>query len=349
MTVQVQDGRLAYAGVAALDGVTLTVADGVLTTLVGPSGCGKSTLLRVIAGVLAADAGRVMIGGVDMAGILPEARGAVMVAQGGLLFPHMNVAQNVGFGLRMRGISDPARVDAALAQVQLAGFGARRPAELSGGQAQRVALARALVVRPRVLLLDEPLSSLDAHLRGEMQVLIRDLQRETGITTLLVTHDRAEAVAMGDAMAVMLAGAVRQVGVPETVYQQPVDVAVARFLGAENFVAGQVGAGLFECALGALVLPAAIPAGKHTVTFRPEAVQVGAGENTFIARVVARSFLGAQVRLALDVAGQAVVALLAPLQAEGVMPGMKVTLHIPARALWVLPAQQASGSAGSPD
>ncbi len=337
MTVSVQDVRLAYGGVAALDGVDLTLAEGALTTLVGPSGCGKSTLLRVIAGVLEPDSGRVAIGSVDMAGVQPEARGAVMVAQGGLLFPHITVAQNVGFGLRMRGITDAARVEAALGQVQLAGFGGRKPAGLSGGQAQRVALARALVVRPRVLLLDEPLSSLDAHLRGEMQMLIRELQRETGITTLLVTHDRAEAAALGDFMAVMLAGRVSQMDVPEVVYGQPVDMAVARFLGAENFVTGVVVEGRFECALGTLAVPAGAQ-GARTVTFRPEAVQVGMGENTFVGRVVTRSFMGAQVRLGVDVAGQRVVGLVPPLQAEGISVGDSVTLHVPPRALWVLPA-----------
>jgi ABC-type Fe3+/spermidine/putrescine transport system ATPase subunit len=337
MKVSVQDVRLAYAGVAALDGATLALEKGRLTTLVGPSGSGKSTLLRVIAGVLTQDSGRVDIGGADMAGVAPEARGAVMVAQGGLLFPHMTVAQNVGFGLRMRGIADAGQVDAALHQVQLAGFGGRKPAALSGGQAQRVALARALVVRPRVLLLDEPLSSLDAHLRGDMQALIKGLQRETGITTLLVTHDRAEAVAMGDVLAVMLGGRVQQTGRPETVYQQPIDMAVARFLGAENFVPGVCDAAGFTCALGQMALPMASPTGQRTVTFRPEAVQVGAGDNAFVARVQARTFLGAQVRVVVDVAGQSLVALLSPVQAEGIAVGDQITLHVPSRALWVFP------------
>ncbi len=322
-----------------LDGVDLDLADGGLTVLLGPSGCGKSTLLRVIAGLIAPDAGDVCIGGASMRGVLPERRGAVMVAQGGLLFPHMTVAENVGFGLRMRGMAQgavAAAVDAVLAQVQLAGFGARRPAALSGGQAQRVALARALVVRPRVLLLDEPLSSLDAHLRRDMRDLIRGLQRDSGITTLLVTHDLIEATAMADRLALMLDGRIRQVGAPEAVYARPVDRDVARFFGAVTFVPGRAHGGVFDCALGQIRVPDDARDGPGALVIRADAVQMGAGENALTGVVRARVFLAGQVRLDVQAGAVSLQVMLSLHQAAGMEVGASVALHVPRDGLWVV-------------
>jgi ABC-type Fe3+/spermidine/putrescine transport system ATPase subunit len=323
----------------ALRDIHLILPSGQITALVGPSGCGKSTLLRVIAGLAMPDAGDVCFDGKGMAGIAAEARGAVMVAQGGMLFPHMTVAENVGFGLRMRGVPRGAvaqQVDAMLVQVQLAGFGARRPAALSGGQAQRVALARALIVAPRVLLLDEPLSSLDPHLRDEMRDLIMTLQRATGITTLIVTHDRAEATAMAHQMALMLAGEIRQTGVPEMLYARPADADVARFFGAATLLGGEVQGGRFVGPLGQLSVPQGAKPGAGHLVLRPEAVQPGTGENERAAVVQARVFLGAQVRLTLRVDEATLVADWSPAQAAGLWPGDSITVHLPRDGLWVV-------------
>ncbi len=339
--VDVTGVRLTHPGAAgpALQGVDLHLADGGLTVLVGPSGCGKSTLLRVIAGLAAPDAGAVRFDGAAMDVVPAQARGAVMVAQGGLLFPHMTVAENVGFGLRMRGLARgavAAAVDAVLDQVQLAGFGARRPAALSGGQAQRVALARALVVRPRVLLLDEPLSSLDAHLRADMRDLIGQLQRDSGITTLLVTHDLVEATAMADRLALMLEGRIRQVGAPEAVFARPVDRDVARFFGAVTFVPGQARAGVFDCALGQIRVPDDVRDGAGALVIRADAVQLGAGENALTGVVRARVFMAGQVRLDVQVGDVVVQATLSAHQAAGLEVGVAMQLHLPRAQLWVV-------------
>ncbi len=340
-SVQVEGVGLRYPGTAgpALDGVDLEMAAGQLTVLVGPSGCGKSTLLRVIAGLIGPDAGVVRFDGAAMDGVAPEARGAVMVAQGGLLFPHMSVAENVGFGLRMRGVAQAeiaARVAAVLDLVQLGGFGARRPAALSGGQAQRVALARALVVQPRVLLLDEPLSSLDAHLRAEMRDLIRRLQRESAITTLMVTHDPAEATAMADRLALMMGGRIRQVGAPEAVYARPVNGDVARFFGAVTLVPGMAQGGVFDCALGKVALPEGVREGAGQLVIRPEAVLLGPGETPLAGVVRARVFLAGQVRLDVQVGAMSLQIQLSAQQAEGIVVGAQVTLHLPRDGLWVV-------------
>jgi ABC-type Fe3+/spermidine/putrescine transport system ATPase subunit len=339
--VQVMGVRLRYPGTAGpvLDGVDLDLADGQLTVLLGPSGCGKSTLLRVIAGLAVPDAGGVRFDGVAMDGVAPEARGAVMVAQGGLLFPHMTVAENIGFGLRMRGIAQgaiAAQVAAVLEQVQLAGFGARRPAALSGGQAQRVALARALVVRPRVMLLDEPLSNLDVHLRADMRDLIRAVQRDSGTTTLMVTHDPAEATAMADHMALMLGGRIRQAGAPEAVYGRPVDVDVARFFGAVTLLPGLARDGVFVCALGQVALPDGVREGPGQLVIRPGAVALGPGETPLVGVVRARVFMAGQIRLDVQVGAVSLQAMVPAHQAGAVAVGAEVALYLPRAGLWVV-------------
>jgi ABC-type Fe3+/spermidine/putrescine transport system ATPase subunit len=242
----------------------------------------------------------------------------------------------------MRGVP-PDRIASSVAvmldQVRLTGLGDRRPAQLSGGQQQRAALARALILRPEVLLLDEPLSSLDPTLRDEMRQLIRDLQRETGITTLVVTHDQSEAVALADTIALLLDGRLAQVGPPETFYQRPATGAVARFFGGVNFVPGSARAGIFDCAFGPLHLPPGIADGAGLLTIRPEALRFGPGPNQRTARIDGITFLGTQSRIDLVIAGTSLQALVAPDTARSLTPGSDVTVTFPPEALWVLPSK----------
>src|SRR5689334_3463235 len=226
--------------VAALD---LAVKRGEFIALLGPSGCGKTTTLRMTAGLVPASGGRIMIGGDDVTRLPPYRRDIGLVFQNYALFPHMTVAQNIAFGLEMRGVAKSEiaqRVGEALALGRLEAYGARRPRELSGGQQQRVALARALVIRPSLLLLDEPLSNLDAKLREEMRVEIRDIQRRLGITTVFVTHDQVEALSMCDRVAVMGGGRLIQFGTPFEIYERPRHPFIADFVGRTNKIAGTV-------------------------------------------------------------------------------------------------------------
>jgi ABC-type Fe3+/spermidine/putrescine transport system ATPase subunit len=324
----------------ALDRLSLDIASGELTAFLGPSGCGKTTSMKMIAGLLQPSSGDVLFDGRSVLADTPEQRSAVMVFQNHLLFPHMTVAENVGFGLRMRHMARPkiaARVADLLALVQLPDLGARRPSELSGGQQQRVALARALILRPKVLLLDEPLSNLDAHLRDEMRNLIRTLQRQLAITTILVTHDQEEAVVLADRIALILDGQLRQFAPADIFYKRPADAAVARFFGGRNFVPGTSVEGMFQSALGPLHLPADARPGPGTLTFRPEAVRLGqSGENCLTARVLERTFLGTQTRLRLTAAGVPFEAVLSPDVAEGLAIGAEVPVTLPRNTLWVM-------------
>jgi putative spermidine/putrescine transport system ATP-binding protein len=235
--------RKSFGSVVAVDDVTLDVAPGEFLSLLGPSGCGKSTLLRTVAGLVEPDGGQVVLAGEDITRVAVHRRHLGLVFQSYALFPHMTVFENVAFGLRRRGVS-PAemgpRVERMLGLVRLGPLGARHPRELSGGQQQRVALARALVIEPRVLLLDEPLSNLDALLRDEMRVELKRLQERLGTTMIFVTHDQAEALILSDRVVVMEAGRVEQIGRPEEVYRRPATAFVARFLGRANFLAGTV-------------------------------------------------------------------------------------------------------------
>ena len=244
-TVAVTDAVKKYDAVAALDGVTMTFRDGEFFGLLGPSGSGKTTLLRAIAGFVTLDRGQVLIDGQDVGGVPVHARNIGMVFQNYALFPHMSVAENVAFGLEVRGRGREEvsqRVKEALAMVRLGGLEQRKPKQLSGGQQQRVALARALVTRPKVLLLDEPLGALDKHLRQEMQVELRRIQRQVGITTIFVTHDQEEALTLSDRIAIFDSGRIIQEGAPMAVYERPVTKFAAGFLGEANFLQGRVSA-----------------------------------------------------------------------------------------------------------
>ena len=235
--LKIQGVRKSYGQVVAVAGVDLVVDEGEFFTLLGPSGSGKTTLLRLIAGFERPDAGRIELGGRDVTNIPPYARDTNTVFQDYALFPHMSVAQNIEYGLRIKGVARHARekrVQRALEMVRLAGLGHRRPNQLSGGQRQRVALARAVINEPEVLLLDEPLGALDLKLRQEMQIELKQIQKEVGITFVYVTHDQEEALTMSDRMAVMLNGQIEQIGPPVEVYEQPATEFVAGFIGISN-------------------------------------------------------------------------------------------------------------------
>ena len=241
--IDIQHVTRSYGPFKALDDTTLQIREGEFFSLLGPSGCGKTTLLRMIAGFDNPTTGSIAVDGQPMDGIPANRRPTNMVFQSYAIFPHLNVEQNVAYGLkrlRLDASEEKRRVEEALSQVSLAGLGKRGATELSGGQRQRVALARALVMRPKVLLLDEPLSALDKKLREQMQVELRRLQQAVGITFVLVTHDQYEALAMSDRIAVMFGGRIAQVDAPKAVYQRPVDRQVADFLGGMNFVEARI-------------------------------------------------------------------------------------------------------------
>jgi iron(III) transport system ATP-binding protein len=301
-----------FGAVRALDGISLHIEPGELYFLLGASGCGKTTLLRCIAGLETPTAGIIRFGGRDVTKLAPHKREAAMVFQSYALWPHLTVAQNIAFGLEERRVSKPEirrRVEEALEMVQLPGYGGRSIDQMSGGQQQRVSLARALVVRPRCLLLDEPLSNLDAQLRVEMRREIRRIVKENGLTGIYVTHDQEEALAMADRMAVLTRGRIGQIGTPEEIYRDPRSAYVANFIGETNVVKGE----LVSCADGfATVLTSAGPlTGRITdpdwkpqpgegvrMSIRPEAWRLHkeAGDNPLAGRVAERSYLGQRIQ-----------------------------------------------------
>jgi len=293
-----------YGDFHAVRDVSLSVADGEFVVLLGPSGCGKTTTLRMVAGFIEPTAGNVKLGGSDVTQLPPWKRNTGMVFQSYALFPHLTVAQNVAFGLEMRKLPRPEidkRVEEALALVRLGGFGARLPRQLSGGQQQRVALARALAIRPDVLLLDEPLSNLDAKLRQEVRVEIRELQRQLGLTTVMVTHDQEEALTMADRLVVMNEGMVHQVGSQRDLYERPADRFVAGFVGRTTFLGGAViEAGRFRTEGGLTLACAGGTPGRAALSLRPERLEIGPGplpglDNDLSGTVEFVSYLGAQI------------------------------------------------------
>ncbi|WP_257300735.1 ABC transporter ATP-binding protein [Haloarchaeobius sp. FL176] len=297
---------VSYGDAVALSDVHLDVADGEFFTLVGPSGCGKTTTLRSIAGFETPDAGELSFAGREMTGVPPEERDVGVVFQNYALFPHMSVAENVGYGLRFHAVDDPeARVAELLSLVDLEGFGDRDPTELSGGQQQRVSLARALAPEPDVLLLDEPMSALDARLREELRREVRRIQTELGITTVYVTHDQEEALAVSDRVAVMHDGRVEQVGTPREVYREPASRFVASFVGENNLFDGErVDGGVRVDGSTFTVegLDAAGPdtGGHATLCVRPEHLRRDAAENRFAVTVEQSEFLGEATRVHCD-------------------------------------------------
>ena len=278
-----------FGAVVALDGINLTISAGELFFLLGPSGCGKSTLLRLVAGLHEPTTGRVFFNDDDVTGLSTEKRNAVMCFQSYALWPHMTVQENVRFGLEVHRVTraeQERRVDEVLRLVQMEALGQRKPNELSGGQQQRVALARALVVQPRCLLLDEPLSNLDAKLRLEMRTEIRRICRQAGLTAIYVTHDQKEALSIADRLAILNAGRIEQVGKPQEIYLRPKNRFIAGFMGETNFIAGTVvernnGRTVVQTGAGRVVSAVDLTdagAGSNViVAIRPEVVRMGEG------------------------------------------------------------------------
>jgi len=291
-----------FGDVHAVAGVDLDIAQGELVVLLGPSGCGKTTTLRMIAGFVAPTAGEIRLGGRDITRKPPWKRNTGLVFQSYALFPHLNAAENIAFGLRMRRLAEAqvaSRLGEVLRLVRLEGLAERLPRELSGGQQQRVALARALVIEPDILLLDEPLSNLDAKLRAEVRVEIRELQRKLGLTTVMVTHDQEEALTMADRLVVMANGKVQQVGSQRELYEHPVNAFVAGFVGRTNFLRGHVeGPGLFRSESGlAIRCSESTEANGRTLALRPERLSLAADrvpgvDNSFEGTVEFASYLG---------------------------------------------------------
>jgi putative spermidine/putrescine transport system ATP-binding protein len=345
VSVGLDDLYRSFGSVHALDGMSLDLAPGELVVLLGPSGCGKTTVLRVLAGLEDADSGRVVVDGKDITHVPTSKRDMGMVFQAYSLFPHLTAQQNVEFGLRLRGMASAERRRQAGENLELVGLSAeadRYAHQMSGGQQQRVALARALAIRPQVLLLDEPLSALDAKVRVQLRDQIRRIQIEVGITTLFVTHDQEEALAVADRVGVMRAGRIEQIAAPEEIYQRPVSAFVAEFIGSTNRLPG-VADGATATVLGVQVplLGTSPGTGEVTVLVRPEAIRIapeatdepGVGRGT----VVTTSFLGAhgrvQVRLRND---SLVIAQLSVAEVTALTTGQQVTVSVqptPALAL----------------
>ena len=322
--------RRAYGAVRALDGLTLEIAPGEFVALLGPSGCGKTTALRVLAGLEDADSGRVDVGGKDITSVPTSARDMGMVFQAYSLFPHMTARQNVEFGLQLRRMPTARRRARAAEMLDLVGLSdqAERYAhQLSGGQQQRVALARALAIEPQVLLLDEPLSALDAKVRAQLRDEIRRIQLEVGTTTLFVTHDQEEALAVADRVGVMRAGNLEQLATPQDLYSRPATAFVADFVGLTNRLRASVEAGRAHV-LGTSVplLPGSAPRGAATVLIRPESIAVTA-DPAGRATVITASFLGSTGALhAVTDSGETVVAQIDNDAVATFNPGDKVTL-----------------------
>jgi iron(III) transport system ATP-binding protein len=343
--------NLSYGKTHVLKGINLDIKPGEFFAFLGPSGCGKTTLLRLIAGFNVAQTGAVRVGGADVSGLPPWKRDVGMVFQSYALWPHMSVRQNVAFGLEERRMPKPEigrRVDQALDLVGLAHLKDRKPSQLSGGQQQRVALARTIAIRPKVLLLDEPLSNLDARMRVQVRRELRDLQQELGITTIFVTHDQEEANTICDRIAVMHDGIVQQVGTPMELYDRPANLFVASFLGTANILPGELSAdrALFRIHGGGEIplAPGVASGEKIQLVFRPQNMVLGdqraaaPRERTRLdGEVVNSEFLGASVRYGVRIGGSDVLVDV-PHQAgvEPLQPGARVSVDLDhSRALYL--------------
>jgi ABC-type Fe3+/spermidine/putrescine transport system ATPase subunit len=348
-----------YADHAAVSDVDLDIRSGEFVSLLGPSGCGKSTLLRMLAGLIEPSDGMIVLDGADITRLPAHRRGLGLVFQSYALFPHLSVADNVAFGLRRQGVRGQelrSRTNDALALVRLGNLGERMPRQLSGGQQQRVALARAVAPRPRVLLLDEPLSNLDALLRDEMQIEIKRLQRELGITSIFVTHDQTEALSLSDRVCVLAQGRVQQVGTPEEVYARPANGFVAGFIGRSNRLRGRVDV---ADATGALLrLPdgatlrslhaTAAPGAEVDIVIRSDTISLTpnsdfgnrAEDGGLPGRVALRSFSGSRVQLVVRLVSgtELVVETATMLPQAALQPGAEVRAVVPPEAVFVAEA-----------
>ncbi|SOD93157.1 ABC transporter ATP-binding protein [Blastococcus haudaquaticus] len=332
-----------YGAVVALDGLDLDIAGGEFLALLGPSGCGKTTALRAIAGFDSPDAGRVLLDGRDITGVPASKRDMGMVFQAYSLFPNLTVAENVGFGLRIRRrpkAEQAARAAELLELVGLADRAARYPHQLSGGQQQRVALARALAVAPQVLLLDEPLSALDAQVRVQLREEIRRIQLELGITTVFVTHDQAEALSVADRVGVMRGGRLEQVASPDELYERPATGFVAEFVGTMNRVPAELSGGEVHLLGVRRPVTGAAPASRDVVALvRPEALVVTA-DPAGVARIVTRTFSGASTRVLVALPdGVEVRVDVASATSGDLTPGAAVTVTPAERPVLVVPQE----------
>jgi iron(III) transport system ATP-binding protein len=346
-SIRIEGIEKEFPGVRALENVRIEIGKGEFFTLLGPSGCGKTTLLRTIAGFYRQDKGHILLGDELIDNVPPWKRDTGMVFQNYAVFPHMTVFENVAFGLKSRHLKPDQireKVARALAMARLTGLERRTPDQLSGGQQQRVGLARAVVVEPRVLLMDEPLSNLDAKLRVEMRVEIRDLQRQLGITTVYVTHDQEEALVISDRIAVMRAGVVQQVGRPWEVYKSPANTFVASFVGTMNFLEGEIADGSVRFGPHRLPVPAGVrAAGKVRLCVRPEEIGIAAGgaapeqrgSATLIPGTVRScTFTGPLASYVVDCDGTAItVERHRPAASDLLAPGTPVQVTIPDAAL----------------
>ena len=331
----------------AVNDFSLEIPSGRLVAFLGPSGCGKTTTLKLIAGLIQPSAGRICFDGVDVLPIPAEKRGAVMVFQNYLLFPYMSVGDNVGFGLKMRGVRKAEiakKVAEMLELVKLPDIAGRRPSQLSGGQQQRVALARALITEPRVLLLDEPLSNLDAHLRDEMRDLILSIQRELEVTTVFVTHDQEEAVLLADQIALMFDGLLLQYASPAEFYQRPISQRAARFFGGVNFIAAERANGMLHTNIGAFHFDASeserAPQGAAVLTIRPEQIRLNeeAAVNSVTGRIQQRIYVGRYTRYKIALGEHEIEAIRSADLPGSLDVGDDVNVQFPPDRIWVVPA-----------
>jgi putative spermidine/putrescine transport system ATP-binding protein len=325
-----------YGPVVALDRLDLTLMPGELVVLLGPSGCGKTTTLRLLAGLEDADGGQILVGGRDITRVSASKRDMGMVFQAYSLFPHMTVRQNVAFGLRLRRVGAAERDQRAMEMLDLVGLAeqaSRYPHQLSGGQQQRVALARALAIEPQVLLLDEPLSALDAKVRAQLRDEIRRIQLEVGITTLFVTHDQEEALAIADRVGVMREGHIEQLAPPTEVYSRPATAFVAEFVGLSNRLSGEVRDGsVTVCGFTLPLVERETPDGQVVALVRPEAVTLASDDapesGALAGTVIAVTFLGATSRVTVDLGDATILAQLTTADAAALSAGSRVALTI---------------------
>lgn len=331
-----------FGSVTAVDEVSLTVPHGTFVCLLGPSGCGKTTLLRMIAGLEDPSGGRVLIDGGDMTAVPTHKRDFGMVFQSLALFPHLKVGENIAYGLRIRGMSkseQDRRVEELLSLVHLSGYLDRPVSQLSGGQRQRVAIARALAVPPKLFLLDEPLSALDAKLREAMQVELRQLQQSLGITTIVVTHDQREAMTMADLVVVMGEGRIRQAASPIEIYRQPADTFVADFIGSTNLLKVENGVNGSALVAGTAIEDLQLPDGltEAQLSIRPEDLRlVAPAEAALRGRVTFLRDLGGTIETFVEVAGTQVVAVSTPRERPEVAVGEETGVILPPEACVVL-------------
>ena len=362
--VQLRELTKRFEDVTAVDGINATVNGGEFFSMLGPSGCGKTTTLRMIAGFERPSSGEIVLDGTDVAQVPPHERNVHTVFQNYALFPHLDVYGNIAFGLRRQKVSkddERRRVEEAIELVQLSGLAARRPRQLSGGQQQRVALARALVLRPAVLLLDEPLGALDAKIRKSLRVELKALQEEVGITFVFVTHDQEEALSMSDRVAVMSNGRIEQIGTPAEVYEDPSTVFVADFLGVSNLMDAEatgspgdvctVRVGEFTMRAGCGDVKAR---GPVKIVARPERVlllEPGSSQENCLPGMVERTvYVGSSVQVMVRLAtGASVQSSIANMGSTGTyQQGTPVSVHVPAEALRVLDPGPAPASGEEP-